>query len=70
MQDAERVLDSLIKGLVIRERLGRFSIEKLVDVRDIQNFHGALLQEVFHQRKIRLLAWFDPNITFCRIEDC
>jgi len=70
MQEAEWVLDSFIKGLVIRERFDRFSIEKLVDFRDIQNFHGALLQEVFHQRKTGLLARFDPNIAFCCIEDC
>lgn len=63
-------MDSLIKRLVIRERLGRFSIEKLVDFRDIQNFHEALLQEVRHQRNTGLRARFDPNIAFCCIEDC
>lgn len=69
MQEAEWVLDSFIKRLVVGERLGRFSSEKLVDFRDIQDFHVTLLQEVFHQRKTRLVARSDPNITFSRIED-
>ena len=70
MQEAERVLDSFIKSLTIRKTLCRFSIEKLVDFRDIQNFHGALLQEIFDQRKTGLLARFDPSIAFCCVEDC
>ena len=70
MQEAEWVLDSFLERLVIRKRLRRFSIEKLVNFRNFQNFQGALLQEVFHQREIGLLASFDPDVAFCCLEDC
>lgn len=63
-------MDSFIERLGIQERLGGFSIEKLVDFRYIQNSHGALLQKVFHQRKTGLFIRFYPNIAFCCIEDC
>lgn len=64
MQQAKWISHSFVKCLVIWERLGSFSIEKLVDFRNIQDLHGALLQEIFHQRERMLFARLDPDIAF------
>ena len=64
MQEAKWVMDSFIKSLSIRESLGRFSIEKLVDSWNLQNSHGALLEEFLHQRQTGLLVRFDPDVAF------
>lgn len=70
MQETKRVLDSFIKCLVVREKLGRFSIEELVNLRNGKKVHRVLLQAVLHQSNIRLLARMDPDLALDGIEDC
>jgi len=69
MQEAKWVMDSFIKCFVIRVRLRCFSFEKLVGSREIQNFHGALLQDILYYRKARLFVRLDPNATFCCLKN-
>jgi hypothetical protein len=70
MQETERVIDGFVKYLGIRKRLGGYGIEKLIQLRELQNIHGAFLQDLLDQRDWGYVAGVDPDIAFCCLEDC
>lgn len=69
MQETKGVIDGFVEFLGIRKRVGGHGIEKLIKLRELQNIHGAFLQDLLDQRDGGYVASVDPEIAFCCLEN-